>query len=770
MPLTVPLPQSLQRLLGANTHPGLLLDKYVASWDPTAPPGKLSERVQKPAVKAVVDLSQQPPNVDFDAVLRRRAQVLASLGAASWRATTAGPLTLHLARAGALENAGICLHPLYGFPYLPGTGLKGMARAYAETVWLPGQEGQPAAWRKIEDVFGWAPNRDRQKQIRDPAHPAALRHEGDDPKTPEVAAAVGQVVFHDAWPVRWPGLVEDIVNNHHRQYYGAAPGDNANAPGDWEEPSMVSFLAVPPGVPFEFALSLRRPAEDARLVELAHLWLLGGLVDLGAGAKTAAGYGSFRPTTDALKAPESAASLASSSATLELVTPAFLAGAAQEQADCVLRPATLRGLLRWWWRTLHAGFVDVGTLRRLEAAVWGNTHAGGAIRLTLEPLEIAGPFSFDRKFVVAANKLPKPPNNKTAQGLTYHSYGMDETKGRRCFLAPGSRWRIRLTARGSHYQPAAGEKDTVAAPRLSAQQVLEQAQAALWLLCHFGGVGSKARKGFGSFKDPAELSALNLEKCTELAAAFRKDCRLENKPFDANLAESPAWAQQIPFADIPTNWTNYWVALDQLGDAVQRFAQAMKHDLEKKGLGLPRNVKPPTKNSFKPGAPVAKSGRHSGPVWFHLAADASATLRVRVTVFPARQLPDLTKSRALLQRLLTHLDADLKARVAVHGGKKSLPAANATSPTPQVGAALSQATAGGKPKANDRVAAVIVEDPKKKDRIFARHIASGLVGPIQNSPDMPASSRALGQEVTLIVASLSFDGKQIAFRWPKEGR
>ncbi len=50
-----------------------------------------------------------------------------------------GPLTLHLARASALENAGLCLHPIYGFAFLPGTGLKGLARAYAETVWLPSQ-------------------------------------------------------------------------------------------------------------------------------------------------------------------------------------------------------------------------------------------------------------------------------------------------------------------------------------------------------------------------------------------------------------------------------------------------------------------------------------------------------------------------------------------------------------------------------------------------------------------------------------------------------
>ncbi len=53
-----------------------------------------------------------------------------------------------------LENAGICLHPIHGFPYLPGTGLKGLARAYAETVWKPAQADANAAQAEIERVFG----------------------------------------------------------------------------------------------------------------------------------------------------------------------------------------------------------------------------------------------------------------------------------------------------------------------------------------------------------------------------------------------------------------------------------------------------------------------------------------------------------------------------------------------------------------------------------------------------------------------------------------
>src|SRR5437667_371449 len=66
MPGMTPVPEGVRRLLGHNTHPGLMLDKYVESWDPAAQPGKLSERVQRPAVEAVAGLSRQtPPGFDL---------------------------------------------------------------------------------------------------------------------------------------------------------------------------------------------------------------------------------------------------------------------------------------------------------------------------------------------------------------------------------------------------------------------------------------------------------------------------------------------------------------------------------------------------------------------------------------------------------------------------------------------------------------------------------------------------------------------------------
>src|SRR5262249_3738575 len=157
------------------------------------------------------------------------------LNARAWSRVTSGALTLHLARASALENAGLCLHPLYGFAYLPGTGLKGLARAYAETVWIASLpiEKQAEGWKQVESVFGWALGSD----LIPPGQSKPWKpREGCPEHGTEDAANAGTIVFHDAWPTSWPPLHVDIVNNHHPTYY---QGDGP--PGDWDSPNPVYF-------------------------------------------------------------------------------------------------------------------------------------------------------------------------------------------------------------------------------------------------------------------------------------------------------------------------------------------------------------------------------------------------------------------------------------------------------------------------------------------------------------------------------------------------
>jgi CRISPR-associated protein Cmr6 len=603
-----------------------------------------------------------------------------------------------------LENAGICLHPIHGFVYLPGTGLKGLARAYAERVWL---ETQPqtervAAWQKIEAVFGWAPAPDSEKFWKPVGLP--MRAEGE-------AAAAGSVVFHDAWPEKWPELTVDIVNNHHPLYYRGE-----DAPGDWDSPNPVYFLAVKPGAAFTFALAKRRFDVSDALVKLAQRWLDGALTELGCGAKTAAGYGYF--SGEATAAPPTRKTF---SATLELVSPAFLAGADQQAGDCGLRPATLRGLLRWWWRTLHAGFVAQARLREMEAVVWGDTQVGGAVRLRLAPqnqihvrrYDKEATLSMDNEQKKSAYGIPGRSPQMTTQGLWYMSFGMDnnvnETTGQgtqrvrrqRHFIEPGALWSVWFDAQGRGPYPA--------------EQLLRQAVAALWLLCHYGGVGSKARKGFGSCSLNNQLEGWSRERCLSEAAGFRVAFG-ETGFFDPDRADPAALSQLLGPVEHDFPWPGVWHVLDQMGFAYQSFAQKHAHQREKKALGLPRKIGDPVSGSFHSGPNLrkveeearkkgkAQEVRHASPVWIHLDR-CDIGYRVRVAAFPATNLPDPNSSRSFLDRFLRHVDAELKRR-------SSLPLPDGLRGSQDGGASPPGPGGTTTPKTATKVAAQVTSSPR----------------------------------------------------------
>jgi CRISPR-associated protein Cmr6 len=82
-------------------------------------------------------------------------------------------------------------------------------------------------------------------------------------------------------------------------YYQGSADDLPFAwPADWHKPSPIKFLAVAPGAEFLTGIAARQPypvghdPEDD--IALVKTWLCEGLEWLGAGAKTAKGYGRFQ--------------------------------------------------------------------------------------------------------------------------------------------------------------------------------------------------------------------------------------------------------------------------------------------------------------------------------------------------------------------------------------------------------------------------------------------------------------------------------------------
>jgi CRISPR-associated protein Cmr6 len=159
-----------------------------------------------------------------------------------------------LGGASVLET-GMTLHHLYGIPIIPGSALKGLARAYAETA-----EGKTPNDPTVVAVFGKPPR-----------------------STPLES---GEIIFFDAIPVSPLRFKLDVMTSHFQKYYqGNEP------PADWQDPNPIYFLTVQ-NTKFLFAVAARRK-ESKDYVSTAMNWLKKGLEELGIGAKTAAGYGYF---------------------------------------------------------------------------------------------------------------------------------------------------------------------------------------------------------------------------------------------------------------------------------------------------------------------------------------------------------------------------------------------------------------------------------------------------------------------------------------------
>lgn len=750
VPEKLVLPRSVADLVEqvdrSQRHPGLQLDKL-------SPPG--DQKAQRQAIEAVCGAARSEALLND--LSSRRDTLLENLGARRFQAATSGPLTLHLARVSGLENAGIHLHPVYGFVCLPGSGLKGMARAWAETVWLEGQSDRAAARDRIRAVFGWRSPTDTGKARR-----------ADDTPAPDGPRA-GAVVFHDAWPTEWPRLEPDIVNNHHAKYY-----EDADEPGDWEDPIPVYFLAVSADATFDFAVSPRSASDDAesRLTHLALEWLQGALVQEGAGAKTNAGYGRFRLKDDPAP-PVPGPARRTARHTLTLATPAFLSGAAQQRGDCDLRPATLRGLLRWWWRTMHAAHLDTAELRRLETVVWGDAQSGGALSVSIAGDVPASVNRFDfkdryrpKREFARAHDLQPPPNANMTQGLFYVSYGMDERDRQRHYAEPGARWTVILTARQGRLPE---RKRPVAAA-----EILRQGEAALWLLCRYGGIGSKSRNGFGSCADVEVAEIFGIDDCKRYAAAFRRAVGIAERP--AKPVSSSSLEEMLPPVEVRTPWEDWWFAIDQLGFAVQAFAQANAHRDDKAALGLPRKIHGPrrepmrhqNRDRHKPPKTLSAGHhrRHAAPVHYHLSPRADCALTIRMIAFPSSALPDLRTSRKVLGDLRARLQTELTERVRTHAGRGTrTPKQLAVPSGPGAGTA---GPSSALPQQGERVDAVLLDEKTKKGGWKAKHETSGLQGPIQNAAAVPGDAEP-GQRVDLVVAFVNRNRREIGFRWPAAG-
>lgn len=225
-----------------NVNPSLLLQK-----------GQLDANQKTTHLKEIVKL---PASSGYKSAFNRWFDLTQDENRFSQTAMTLENRLLIGLTGNATLETGCSLSRNYGMPYIPGSSVKGVVRAWANQH-LAGHSDE------LEQLFGTA---DSEQLYR----------------------VSGLVTFHDAWWIPAEGakpFVLDVVTTHHQDYYNGKKIDGEQVgPSDKDSPIPNHLLAVQGS--FLFVLE-----GEPAAIELCQTIVEKALADNGIGAKTAAGYG-----------------------------------------------------------------------------------------------------------------------------------------------------------------------------------------------------------------------------------------------------------------------------------------------------------------------------------------------------------------------------------------------------------------------------------------------------------------------------------------------
>ncbi|WP_295807811.1 type III-B CRISPR module RAMP protein Cmr6 [uncultured Victivallis sp.] len=210
---------------------------------------------------------------------------------------------------GVLENANLCLHRNLGYPMIPGSALKGIARHSAWCRWIEALEAGKTEEAKflaglIAATFGY-PTGDPL-----PANAAARTRESDHYLDAFLASEFPDDYGKDGRRTAWAGavsflpavpgdkewkLVVDVLNSHGD---GVSNVRNPRQDNGEKNPIPVFFPAVESGTKFRFTVVPIAGRSTPETLNFAVKMLKNGLTTCGVGAKTAAGYGWFVPDSE----------------------------------------------------------------------------------------------------------------------------------------------------------------------------------------------------------------------------------------------------------------------------------------------------------------------------------------------------------------------------------------------------------------------------------------------------------------------------------------
>ncbi len=292
---------------------------------------------------------------------------------------------------------------------------------------------------------------------------------------------------------------------------------------------------------------------------------------------------------------------------LRVVTPLFLGGA-DPDVRAELRPPSIKGALRDWYRVL-AGIEQAAAN---EARLFGGATGGAGqspFLLAIDP-PLAG---------VERWRRPRAGRDGIS-GLGYLGYSLDLGDNDRKYILPGEAFTLEA-----------------AFPRGADDDSRRALLATVWLLAHLGGLGTRSRRGFGSLsledvrgpEGAADLGRLPLVAsaagAADAAGSLDLGLKTVSEWLSAGDPPSPAPSRPLGFRlagarlvvirgpDRAGAWASARDALEHTGAAMQRFRRRRGLDgfptaqMLAAGERLPRA---PARAAF--GLPLAYRNRRGG--------------------------------------------------------------------------------------------------------------------------------------------------------------
>lgn len=281
---------------------------------------------------------------------------------------------------------------------------------------------------------------------------------------------------------------------------------------------------------------------------------------------------------------------------MEVVTPLFLSGADQTQAE--LRAPSIKGALRFWFRAMMGGIVgaeNTAAIFAKEAELFGSTGGASHVAILAHQRGNANITPWDQ--LVGSLQWPASLGQlDPRQGMSYLGFSLKATRdrgARTCILPDRSQFELTMIPR----YPAAS------------QSGIQTVLASLWLATTLGGFGSRSRRGFGALRvvhGPAEKEVppfVFAGRSPQDVGEFLTNGLALTKVVFQRAAEGASSAAAAPSADFCVlsphyseivllskqgrGWGSWQEALGEVGWRLSEYRKGIRPVKRREPFGLP---------------------------------------------------------------------------------------------------------------------------------------------------------------------------------------